>query len=94
MCVLFAVDGGWSDWMNWTECSTSCEVGHKLRFRSCTNPKPQYGGRDCQGVREEKAECMLRPHCPSMSMSYPAKDPVLFLAHEHDLCQLSPFNYK
>ncbi|CAB4012900.1 anoctamin-4-like isoform X1, partial [Paramuricea clavata] len=60
----FDVPGGWSDWGNWTVCSVTCGEGLQLRFRSCTNPKPQFGGRDCKGAREDKQDCMETEHCP------------------------------
>ncbi|CAB3997367.1 Hypothetical predicted protein [Paramuricea clavata] len=59
-----AIHGGWSDWGNWTMCSETCGEGLQLRFRSCTNPKPQFGGRDCKGAREDKQDCMETEHCP------------------------------
>merc|ERR1712112_26651 len=36
------VDGGWSEW---SSCTTSCGGG--VKKRSCTNPKPANGGKDC-----------------------------------------------
>ena len=34
-------------WSNWTECTTSCAGGATTRRRSCTNPEPQFEGKDC-----------------------------------------------
>ena len=66
--VLFscyiAVHGGWSDWSEWSDCSVTCGNGTQVRERSCTNPAPMFGGRDCEGVRQEVRECFPR-HCPS-----------------------------
>ncbi|CAB4000668.1 iron-sulfur NUBPL-like [Paramuricea clavata] len=59
--------GRWSDWGNWTVCSVTCGKGRQLRFRSCTNPKPPFGGRDCKGAREGKQDCMDTPHFPTMT---------------------------
>ncbi|XP_028400687.1 uncharacterized protein LOC114523845 isoform X2 [Dendronephthya gigantea] len=39
------VDGGLSDWSKWSTCSGKC--GIMERHRSCTRPKPAYGGREC-----------------------------------------------
>jgi hypothetical protein len=63
-CIL--VHGEWSDWGNWSSCSVSCGEGRQLRFRSCTNPKPQHGGRDCRGPREDQRACIDKARCPSM----------------------------
>lgn len=64
-----AVNGGWSNWGNWSSCSVTCGEGRQQRYRSCTNPKPQYGGRDCQGVREDKQRCTDTEYCPSKPSS-------------------------
>ena len=47
--ILFPnlVHGGWSDWQNWGECSTSCSIGIRTRTRACNNPVPKYGGEHC-----------------------------------------------
>lgn len=33
------VDGQWSNWGDFTECSRSCGGGVKKRYRSCKNPR-------------------------------------------------------
>ncbi|CAB4000667.1 iron-sulfur NUBPL isoform X1 [Paramuricea clavata] len=67
MNLEILVHGRWSDWGNWTVCSVTCGKGRQLRFRSCTNPKPPFGGRDCKGAREGKQDCMDTPHFPTMT---------------------------
>ena len=47
MIFHIAVNGDWSQWSSWSECTRSCGVGSMKRHRSCTNPQPQYGGLDC-----------------------------------------------
>lgn len=42
------VDGGFSNWSNWTACSVSCGTGFELRQRTCTNPLPMHGGKLCE----------------------------------------------
>ncbi|MBN3302329.1 HMCN1 protein, partial [Amia calva] len=57
------VDGGWSEWTAWEECSRSCGQGNRTRVRTCTNPAAQHGGRPCEGKAVEALMCSVRP-CP------------------------------
>jgi len=57
------LDGGFTDWTEWGSCSTTCGEGIKTRSRTCTNPKPKNGGKDCEGPREESSVCQIKP-CP------------------------------
>lgn len=51
-----SVNGGWSEFSNWTECSAdSCTTS---RSRTCNNPTPQYGGSNCQGLEQEIKYCL------------------------------------
>ena len=58
-----SVDGGWSDYGNWSECSADCGGGKQTRTRTCTNPAPAYGGTDCVGEATETQNCNPQP-CP------------------------------
>lgn len=51
------VDGGWSQWGPWSECSALCGGGVTLRIRQCNNPAPQGGGRECSGGADQQKEC-------------------------------------
>ncbi|XP_068760173.1 A disintegrin and metalloproteinase with thrombospondin motifs 4-like isoform X2 [Montipora capricornis] len=42
------VDGGWSDWGNWSLCTRDLN-GMQMRARECVNPNPQFGGTPCKG---------------------------------------------
>ena len=55
------MDGGWSDFGNWSECSVTCGGGVKERSRTCTNPPPSNGGNDCVGDNEETKSCNTEP---------------------------------
>ena len=57
------VHGGWTPWTEWSDCSVSCSNGTQSRTRSCTNPAPAHGGRDCEGEDRQVKDCFLR-HCP------------------------------
>ena len=38
------IDGKWTNWSSWTTCGRNCQ---KSRSRSCNNPYPQNGGKNC-----------------------------------------------
>ncbi|NXL77816.1 HMCN1 protein, partial [Leptocoma aspasia] len=57
------VDGSWSEWGLWEECSRTCGQGNRTRSRTCTNPPAQHGGKPCEGSALESVMCNLRP-CP------------------------------
>ncbi|XP_022795633.1 uncharacterized protein LOC111334203 [Stylophora pistillata] len=59
------IDGRYSGWSDYSECSTSCGTGTKTRTRTCTEPAPQYGGRDCTifGPANEQLSCFIKV-CP------------------------------
>ncbi|CAF4070391.1 unnamed protein product [Rotaria sp. Silwood2] len=58
------IDGGWSDWSNFTTCSVTCGIGVYSRIRECNNPVPQYGGDLCIGPPLETAYCLTNVSCP------------------------------
>ena len=59
------VDGGYSDWGKWTGCNKNCGKGKRYRTRTCTNPRPVYGGKNCNALGKplEWGECMKK-ECP------------------------------
>ncbi|WAR30267.1 CADN-like protein [Mya arenaria] len=57
------IDGHWSDWGPWSECTVSCGSGPRSRVRSCDNPPPVRGGVDCFGSDNDQDVCVLET-CP------------------------------
>jgi len=57
------VDGEWSDWQKWSDCTESCGGGIRKRIRKCNNPAPENGGLKCPGPAEEEEACNEDP-CP------------------------------
>ncbi|KAJ3604133.1 hypothetical protein NHX12_028874 [Muraenolepis orangiensis] len=58
------VDGGWSDWALWSDCSSRCE---RERRRSCDAPEPRHHGKTCEGRSEDQENCTdgLCTHAPA-----------------------------
>ncbi|XP_035384811.1 hemicentin-1 isoform X2 [Electrophorus electricus] len=57
------VDGQWTEWSAWDECSHTCGHGNRTRVRMCSRPSAQHGGRACVGRAVEVMLCSIRP-CP------------------------------
>ncbi|XP_059164384.1 SCO-spondin-like [Physella acuta] len=57
------VDGVWSLWSSWSDCTVSCENGTRTRTRQCSEPRPMYGGLPCPGNDTEIMVCSSPP-CP------------------------------
>ena len=56
LCIYSFVDpdrtinGDYSEWSPWTQCSKTCSGGVRRRMRKCSNPPPSNGGRDCRNL--------------------------------------------
>ncbi|XP_041369905.1 sushi, von Willebrand factor type A, EGF and pentraxin domain-containing protein 1-like [Gigantopelta aegis] len=77
LCEIAVVHGGWADWEDWSTCSVSCGQGVRTRKRSCTNPTPDNGGRECDSLDTEQEVCneTVCPVCKEISA--PANGSVL-----------------
>ncbi|XP_078407396.1 LOW QUALITY PROTEIN: hemicentin-1-like [Cetorhinus maximus] len=62
---LCPVNGGWSPWQRWSECSASCGGGKRLRRRQCSSPPPNGNGRGCPGESFQTSGCS-QPACPGV----------------------------
>ena len=61
-CFLNLVDGGWSNWGNWSLC-TRVFNGIQMRTRECVNPKAQFGGIPCKGSTTFMRGCTNTSRC-------------------------------
>ncbi|XP_074652537.1 semaphorin-5A-like [Tubulanus polymorphus] len=57
------IDGSWTDWSSWSACSQTCGISLRTRQRTCSSPKPAFGGKTCFGIAKDEQHCALAP-CP------------------------------
>ena len=62
--LFISVDGGWSEWREWSSCDVNCGTGKRSQLRDCTNPFPLNDGKFCKGSNEKIEPCDKGP-CPS-----------------------------
>ena len=70
-----ALQGNYTEWSDWSDCSTTCGNGEKYRTRNCTNPPPAFGGMDCSfiGMDRDVQTCQQRAcagRCYGCSMQH------------------------
>ncbi|XP_063430248.1 uncharacterized protein LOC134712536 [Mytilus trossulus] len=63
VCII---DGAWSQWGNFGQCSVTCGGGQYTRSRTCSDPYPQNGGLSCSGDSSEFTDCNTQA-CPTAS---------------------------
>ncbi|NXO04794.1 ATS8 metalloproteinase, partial [Rhinopomastus cyanomelas] len=63
------VDGDWGPWSPWGSCSRTCGGGVQFSYRHCDSPKPQHGGRYCEGQRARYQSCHT-DECPPDGKSF------------------------
>ncbi|XP_069105032.1 SCO-spondin-like [Argopecten irradians] len=57
------IDGEWAAWNPWGTCTVSCGNGTRSRIRSCSDPLPLNGGKQCPGTSSDFSECNTQD-CP------------------------------
>ena len=74
------VDGHWSHW-TYFPCGVSCGKGQRNRTRTCTNPSPLGGGKDCSGTGLETLDC-YNPPCPGKLLQWCT---IIFISERNKL---------
>lgn len=59
------VNGNFSDWSSWTQCSVTCGGGMKTRTRACNNPPPSNGGLPCDVTKSSQNKKCNENLCPT-----------------------------
>ncbi|XP_067914831.1 A disintegrin and metalloproteinase with thrombospondin motifs 16 isoform X2 [Heterodontus francisci] len=97
------INGRWSNWSMWSPCSRTCGGGVTNRERQCTNPRPQYGGKFCDGTHRTYKLCNNQK-CPKNGIDFRSQQcaeynskpfrgwyynwkPYIHV-EDHDLCKL------
>ncbi|KAL5011781.1 hypothetical protein ScPMuIL_010332 [Solemya velum] len=57
------IDGGWSCWNEWSNCTGTCGQSLRARTRICDDPVPDYGGSSCRGESREEEHCVTQTTC-------------------------------
>ncbi|XP_066590076.1 A disintegrin and metalloproteinase with thrombospondin motifs 9-like isoform X2 [Prorops nasuta] len=65
---LQPINGQWSEWGQYYECSRTCGGGVQKKKRECNSPPPQHGGKYCVGEHVEYRSCNIE-ECPTGSPS-------------------------
>ena len=61
--------GGYTQWAAWSGCSSTCGVGKKKRSRTCSNPVPRNGGKNCDGLGDPtETENCNQQQCPNQGI--------------------------
>ena len=50
--------GKWEDWTTWSECTTTCGQGVKIRTRACVGEQHH-----CEGKATQYETCADNPEC-------------------------------
>lgn len=88
------VNGNYTAWSAWEECSATCGGGIQQRVRTCTYPSPANGGKDCTalGPAVETKDCNSQP-CPSEYSGLYMCSETNYMYMEHNALALENLGY-
>ncbi|XP_065062702.1 A disintegrin and metalloproteinase with thrombospondin motifs 6-like isoform X2 [Rhopilema esculentum] len=64
------INGGWSDYGEYTTCNRNCGGGVQWRERTCTNPSPLHGGKACEGSTKGHYKTCNMHTCPAGTLEF------------------------
>ncbi|KAJ6661531.1 hypothetical protein lerEdw1_014441 [Lerista edwardsae] len=89
------VDGKWQAWGSWGSCTATCGGGTQKRDRVCYGPF--FGGKVCQGPKEEYKQCNEK-RCPGNIPPFvlgrntlQETKGTLFFTEPHEICDEDTF---
>lgn len=91
-CEKQIVNGGWSLWGQFSECSVTCNGGTKFRTRICNNPTPDPEGIPCNtSEATEIVPCNAQqcPTCPRFKRTFGAIPQCEQRSDGHIVCNVT-----
>ena len=87
------IDGGYGEWSPYTICSRTCGVGQRARSRSCVNPSPQYGGKNCSQIgKAQEIDVCNTKKCPGKQIVVRFYSVLFGIFQKHSIreCDMAP----
>lgn len=89
-CEIPILNGGWSNWSEFSKCSVTCGRGVKFRSRICNNPPPDSDGLQCDPTKSSENKACNAQDCPSCPVLARSFGNVLNCSerNEHLVCEV------
>lgn len=78
--LCFLVDGVWTAWADWSDCSVTCANGTQWRNRTCVGPL--YGGMNCTGDETQEKICVAAS-CPGTIRDFSITEVEFLILFSH-----------
>ncbi|KAI0209188.1 hypothetical protein LSAT2_006158 [Lamellibrachia satsuma] len=88
---IAVIDGQWTKWTKWGECSVPCGRGVQHRRRVCDNPPPMNGGLDCIGEDRDTRACDCDPNFNASAACLRCTAVTNILGYVEDQCDCSRY---
>jgi len=89
------VNGGYSNWTNFSECTKTCGGGQKYRKRLCDKPKPQNSGKNCSSLgKPMESQTCNTDACPVTPICKDTRKKYCELRATKDTCKEGNRKYK